>query len=82
MKTNELQNELIITTNTLDQYREKLGTTTTDEFPDYNATENLMYEEGNYDNNNQQNNLIRYGSDPELRELNVSSFCFYSRNWL
>lgn len=74
VKTNELQNELIITANTLDQYREKLGTTTTDDFPDYNTTENLYEDEANYDNSNQQSNMIRYGSDPDMRELNVRFF--------
>lgn len=78
VKTNELQNELIITSSTLDKYREKLGTSTNDEYPEYSGQENnLMYEEegegANYnDNAAEQSNLMRYGSDPELRECSVS----------
>lgn len=67
---------MIITTSTLDKYREKLGTSTNDQYAEYPAQENnnLMYEEEeNYNaTSEQQPNLIRYGSDPDLRELPVS----------
>lgn len=78
VKTNELQNELIITTSTLDKYRDKLGTSTNDDYPEYAGQENLMYAEedvegANYNENPaEQTNLMRYGSDPDLRELSVS----------
>lgn len=73
---------MIITTNTLDQYREKLGTTATDAYQEYNSAvggvsggqDGLMYDEdeGHYnEGGEQQPNLMRYGSDPELREAPV-----------
>lgn len=75
VKTNELQNELIITTSTLDKYRDKLGTSSNDQYPEYAGQEaNLLYEEEEENYNDpavQQPALMRYGSDPDLRDLPV-----------
>lgn len=76
MKTNELENELLITTSTLDKYREKLGSSTNDQYQEYSNQEvanGYEEEEDNYnDAGAPQPSLMRYGSDPELRELPVS----------
>lgn len=72
VKVSQLQNDLIMTSNTLDQYREKLGgTAAADDYVEYDDSTNLYDEAGDYDNNAQATTMIRYNSDPELRESKV-----------